>query len=166
MPTSTDLSVDIHFHNFFFLSFSFWFLFTRSPKETTNMTSGWWVELRGYRGPHRKKDDKCQSEVRRWFVPVQPQVILKTSKKLRLSCLHIGGFRVTSSPPCWWTVNERLLISPFCLSTSICSFHHCYLCLPRLHENHLLVFPSFRACLHGGGGPQVGEVTPLGGVKQ
>ena len=22
------------------------------------------------------------------------------------------------------------------------------------------------ACLHGGGGPQVGEVTPLGGVKQ
>ena len=25
----------------------------------------------------------------------------------------------------------------FCLSTSVCSFHHCYLCLPRLHENHL-----------------------------
>ena len=25
---------------------------------------------------------------------------------------------------------------------------------------------SFRACLHGGGGPQVGEVTRLGGVKQ
>ena len=23
------------------------------------------------------------------------------------------------------------------MSTSICSFHHCYLCLPRLHENHL-----------------------------
>ena len=23
----------------------------------------------------------------------------------------------------------------------------------------------FRACLHGGGGPQVGEVTRLGGVK-
>ena len=23
---------------------------------------------------------------------------------------------------------------------------------------------SFRACLHGGGGPQVGEVTRLGGV--
>ena len=23
-----------------------------------------------------------------------------------------------------------------------------------------------RACLHGGGGPQVGEVTPLGEVKQ
>ena len=49
----------------------------------------------------------------------------------------IGGFHVTSSPPCWWTVNKRSLISSFCLSTSICSFHHCYLCLPRLHENHL-----------------------------
>ena len=49
----------------------------------------------------------------------------------------IGGFHVTSSPPCWWTVNKRSLISSFCLSTSICSFQHCYLCLPRLHENHL-----------------------------
>ena len=50
---------------------------------------------------------------------------------------RIGGFHVTSSPPCWWTVNKRSLISSLCLSTSICSFHHCYLCLPRLHENHL-----------------------------
>ena len=50
---------------------------------------------------------------------------------------QIGGFHVTSSPPCWWTVNKRSLISSLCLSTSICSFHHCYLCLPRLHENHL-----------------------------
>ena len=49
----------------------------------------------------------------------------------------IGGFHVTSSTPCWWTVNKRSLISSLCLSTSICSFHHCYLCLPRLHENHL-----------------------------
>ena len=56
---------------------------------------------------------------------------------LPLFC-HIGGFHVTSSPPCWWTVNKRSLISSLCLSTSICSFHHCYLCLPRLHENHLL----------------------------
>ena len=46
----------------------------------------------------------------------------------------IGGFHVTSSPPCWWTVNKRSLIRSFCLSTSICSFPH--LCLPRLHENH------------------------------
>ena len=38
---------------------------------------------------------------------------------------QIGGFHVTSSPPCWWTVNKRSLISSFCLSTSICSFHHC-----------------------------------------
>ena len=29
------------------------------------------------------------------------------------------------------------LISSLCLSTAICSFHHCYLCLPRLLENHL-----------------------------
>ena len=53
----------------------------------------------------------------------------------------VGGFHVTSSPPCWWTVNKRSLISSLCLSTSICSFHHCYLCLPRLRENHLLFSP-------------------------
>ena len=52
---------------------------------------------------------------------------------------NIGGFHVTSSPPCWWTVNKRSLISSLCLSTSICSFHHRCLCLPRLHENHLYV---------------------------
>ena len=52
--------------------------------------------------------------------------------------LWIGGFHVTSSTPCWWTVNKRTLISSFCLSTSICSFHHCYLCLLRLDENLLL----------------------------
>ena len=28
------------------------------------------------------------------------------------------------------------------------------------------VFQTFRACLHGGGGPQVGKVTCLGGVKK
>ena len=50
---------------------------------------------------------------------------------------ELGGFHVTSSPSCWWTVHKISLISSLCLSTSICSFHHCYLCLPRLHENHL-----------------------------
>ena len=35
-----------------------------------------------------------------------------------------------------------MLIGSFCLSTSICSFHRCYLCLPRLHENHLFVRPK------------------------
>ena len=54
-----------------------------------------------------------------------------------LFLFSIGGFYVTSSPRCWWMVNKRSLISSLCLSTSICSFHHCYLCLPRLHENHL-----------------------------
>ena len=53
--------------------------------------------------------------------------------------VSVGGFHVTSSPPCWWTVNKRSLISSFCLSTRICSFHHCYLCLLRLDENHLVV---------------------------
>jgi len=43
---------------------------------------------------------------------------------------------------CWWTVNKRSLISSLCLSTSICSFHHCYLCLPRLHENPPLIVPG------------------------
>jgi len=62
------------------------------------------------------------------------------------SVLHaIGGFHVTSSPPCWWTVNKRSLTSSLCLSTSICSFHYCYLCLPRLHENHLLNW-VYNAC--------------------
>ena len=64
--------------------------------------------------------------------------------RMSRSCFGIGGFHVTSSPPCWWTVNKRSLISSLCLSTSICSFHHCYLCLPRLHENHLLVRDIFK----------------------
>ena len=34
----------------------------------------------------------------------------------------IGGFHVTSSPACWWTVNKRSLISSFCLSKSIVYF--------------------------------------------
>ena len=37
-------------------------------------------------------------------------------------------------------VHKRSLISSLCLSTSICSFHHCYLCLPRLHHFFLLGF--------------------------
>ena len=37
-----------------------------------------------------------------------------------------------------FTANKRSLFSSLCLSNSICSFYHCYLCLPRLHENHLL----------------------------
>ena len=49
---------------------------------------------------------------------------------------QIGGFHVTSSPPCC----KRSLIGSFCLSTSICSFHHCYWCLLRLDENHLYEF--------------------------
>ena len=58
--------VDILFHKFYFFFHSVsGFLFTRSPKETANMTSGFWVELWSYWGPLRKKDNKCQCEVRR-----------------------------------------------------------------------------------------------------
>ena len=41
-----------------------------------------------------------------------------------------------------------------------------------VHQFLLLFFfcvifiPSFRACLHGGGGPQIGEVTRLAGVTR
>ena len=42
----------------------------------------------------------------------------------------------------WWTV-KRSLISSLCLSTSICSCHHCYLCLRRLRENHLSITKIF-----------------------
>ena len=68
-------------------------------------------------------------------------------KEAQLACFNqfrslSGGFHVTSSPPCWWTVNKRSLISSLCLSTSICSFHRGYLCLPRLHENHFLAQAS------------------------
>ena len=37
-----------------------------------------------------------------------------------------------------WTLNNSFLISSFCSSTSICTFHNCYLCLYRLVANHLL----------------------------
>ena len=64
-------------------------------------------------------------------------IAISSNKILNIRIFSIGGFHVTSSPPCWRTVNKRSLISSLCLSTSICSFHHCYLCLPTLHENHL-----------------------------
>ena len=34
---------------------------------------------------------------------------------------------------------SRYVIAAVLVSTSICSFHHCYSCLPRLQENHLYV---------------------------
>ena len=52
-------------------------------------------------------------------------------------------------------VNKRLLISSLCFSTSIFSFHHCYLCLPRLHENYLF------ATLEGVGEDKKWEVPIL-----
>ena len=36
----------------------------------------------------------------------------------------------------------------------------------HLSWTELFHFNFFRACLHGGGGPQVGEVTRLGGVTR
>ena len=71
-------------------------------------------------------------------------VMYRRDNSLRdILVVHIPDTSDSSQPstfpcsPCWWTVNKRSLISSLCLSTSICSFHHCYLCLPRLHENHL-----------------------------
>ena len=57
----------------------------------------------------------------------------------------ILGFHVTWSPPCWWTVNNRSLISSFFSSTSICPFHHCYLAANHLFV--LLMFLCERLCL-------------------
>ena len=55
----------------------------------------------------------------------------------------------------------------FCLSSPSATFalqRGCFVPGEWLPAKGLL--GSFRACLHGGGGPQVGEETRLGGVKQ
>ena len=51
------------------------------------------------------------------------------------------------------------------------NMHVSYLCLDfpsRIAkvQNEMRAVSSVRACLHGGGGPQVGEVTRLGGVTR
>ena len=92
------------------------------------------------RGMHFNKKRSFASEARSAsLLLVRSHYLQRFSRALDTYYItrFIGGFHVTSSPPCWWTVNKRSLISSFCLSTSICSFHHCYLCLPRLHENLL-----------------------------
>ena len=33
-------------------------------------------------------------------------------------------------------------------------------------SNFFVLLPYFRACLNEGGGPQIGKVTPLGGVQK
>ena len=40
--------------------------------------------------------------------------------------------------------------------------------LQKMHilQNFIFSFMSLRACLHGGGGPQVGEVTRLAAVEK
>ena len=62
-----------------------------------------------------------------------------TLEKLKQNLTENYFYRWFSS---WWTV-KRSLISSLCLSTSICSCHHCYLCLRRLHENHLSIAKIF-----------------------
>ena len=92
------------------------------------------------RGMHFNKKRSFASEARSAsLLLVRSHYLQRFSQALDTYYItrFIGGFHVTSSPPCWWTENKRSLISSFCLSTSICSFHHCYLCLPRLHENLL-----------------------------
>ena len=73
------------------------------------------------------------------FIDTRPSFVRSLIERAR------RAFHVTSSPPCWWTVNKRSLFSSLCLSTCICLFHHCYLCLPRFHENH--VYKWFRRCV-------------------
>ena len=98
-------------------------------------------------------------------------------------------FHVSSSPPCWWTVNKRSLIARFvcpptfvhftiviCVSRDCMKTTYCIILLEatcgllfisrylqqKMSRYSLRVFWSLgplRACLHGGGGPQVGEIT-------
>ena len=84
------------------------------------------------------------NEVGIWLVPSFLTVISSRDHRY----FDVSGFEF-KFPNRWFSrnaifamlvdgVNKRSLISWLCLSTSICSFHHGYLCLPRLHENHLL----------------------------
>ena len=61
-----------------------------------------------------------------------------------------GGDDVTWKPPI-----VRIL------SSFVCSANY-----PITAHRMAIVLGTFRACLHGGGGPQVGEVTRLGEVKK
>ena len=92
------------------------------------------------------------NEVGIWLVPSLLTVISSRDHRY----FDVSGFEF-KFPNRWFSryaivamlvdgVNKRSLISWLCLSTSICSFHHGYLCLPRLHENHLLFFLSFLYC--------------------
>ena len=46
---------------------------------------------------------------------------------------------------------------------AVVAFKNMFTSTTSLHNDFVTVV--LRACLHGGGGPQVGEVTRLGGVK-
>ena len=83
------------------------------------------------------------NEVGIWLVPSLLTVISSRDHRY----FDVSGFEF-KFPNRWFSryaivamlvdgVNKRSLISWLCLSTSICSFHLCYLCLLRLHENHL-----------------------------
>ena len=61
----------------------------------------------------------------------------------------IGGFHVTSKPPCMLVEeNKRFLVSSFCSSTSNCTLQHYYLCPLRLAANHLYSANIFLCCLY------------------
>ena len=87
------------------------------------------------------------NEVGIWLVPSLLTVISSRDHRY----FDVSGFEF-KFPNRWFSryaivamlvdgVNKRSLISWNCLSTSICSFHHGYLCLPRLHETTYIVFP-------------------------
>ena len=56
------------------------------------------------------------------FLESDEKILYETEVNARALKAGIGGFHVTSSPPCWWTVNKRSLISLLCLSTSALLF--------------------------------------------
>ena len=68
--------------------------------------------------------------------------------------------KVTNNKTVWLTsfqVQEFLSVTIF--------FKFVHLFLPAF-VSAVLFIPSFRACLHGEGGPQIGEVTRLAGVTR
>ena len=66
-------------------------------------------------------------------------------------CLRITGFVFKMT-------NLGAMKSQFNSFNFTFTFHFILLTLPVSHMQHRI-----RACLHGGGGPQVGEVTRFGG---
>ena len=64
------------------------------------------------------------------------------------------------------TGNLRAVLQGSCFSAVVFYLRRCSSPQGPLVITTTTAKKTLRACLHGGGGPQVGEVTPVGGVKQ